>query len=549
MAPLCLLAALALFSACANRVAPQGGPDDNTPPGIDSLHTTPGYQTNFTPRQIVFTFDEWVKLDDVFNQVVVSPPLNTPPEITLRGKTVRFAFDKSEVLKPDVTYTIQFGNAIKDLTEGNPVRDLRFVFSTGAFIDSLQIRGVVRDAYTDEPVENVLLMLYDNLSDTAVRTQRPFYFGKTNKEGLVSISNIKSGTFQVLALVDGNLNYLYDAENEKVGFPGNRITLPDSALNLLSIRLFESERKLRLIDQYTGEYGHVMLVFSRRPEETIVQLFDIDAPVWQENAGDTIHIWHDSATPWTAIVEIPGNGQGESVRRDTVYVKSLDKQAFIGKSALLPATKSGQSGRSKFAAASGAQVQHPLQPAALSFNHPLQSLDTALIRLLEDTTLTPVDAVFAIDSLQKRTLLIRYPWKDGVTYRLELLPGALTDLFGLRNDSVIQPYAVQRLKTYGHLRIKVSGLDSSRQYLFQLVNNDRTEAERMVSGVSTYETLVTTLPPGSYALRIVEDDNRNGRWDTGNYELGRQPERVMLHKYKELLRPDWELEVEAVWRR
>ena len=157
---LCILHGI-LFS-CATPIAPDGGPKDETPPQVDSIGTTPNFQTNFQKQRIEITFDEWIKLDDVFNEVVVSPPLNKRPQITTKGKTVRVDFDEEEVLREAATYTINFGEAVQDLTESNPAEDLRFVFSTGDFIDSLEISGTIKDVLTNEPVEGALFMLYDN---------------------------------------------------------------------------------------------------------------------------------------------------------------------------------------------------------------------------------------------------------------------------------------------------------------------------------------------------------------------------------------------------
>ena len=206
--PLFILLAAAI-QYCANPIAPTGGPRDETPPQLDTSQSTTNYQTNFEKQTIELTFDEWVNLNDVFNQVVVSPPLDNRPEVRIKKKTILFEFAEEEVLRDSATYTINFGEAIKDLTEGNPADNLRFVFSTGDFIDSLSVQGRIVDARTGEPVEGVLFNMYDELQDTVVRTRRPFYFAKTNKEGQFRVENVKSDTFKLFALKDANLNYLF----------------------------------------------------------------------------------------------------------------------------------------------------------------------------------------------------------------------------------------------------------------------------------------------------------------------------------------------------
>ncbi|MEM9850056.1 MAG: Ig-like domain-containing protein, partial [Bacteroidota bacterium] len=130
---------------CANPGTLTGGPKDEQPPRLDSLESTPNLQTNFEVQDIVLTFDEWIKLNNPFTQIVVSPPLDPKPEVSLKGKSVLIEFDETTELRANATYTINFGEAIQDLTEGNPAENLRFVFSTGDFIDSLEVSGQIKD--------------------------------------------------------------------------------------------------------------------------------------------------------------------------------------------------------------------------------------------------------------------------------------------------------------------------------------------------------------------------------------------------------------------
>ncbi len=198
------------IQSCANIVAPTGGAKDEVPPKVIEEKSTPNFQTNFKKQRIALTFDEWIKLEDVFSQVVVSPPLEEQPQVTQDGKKVIFEFGKKEILRENATYTINFGAAVKDLSEGNVAKNLRFVFSTGAIIDSLTVRGRVVDAQTGLPTEGVVLMLYDNFADSVVRKIKPFYFGRTDKNGEAIIDNVREGKFKVFALLDKDLNYLYN---------------------------------------------------------------------------------------------------------------------------------------------------------------------------------------------------------------------------------------------------------------------------------------------------------------------------------------------------
>lgn len=250
------------LQACANPLAPTGGPRDETPPAVVDEDSSPNFQTNFEKQRIELTFDEWVQVSEIFQQVVVSPPLDNQLDISLRKRTVRVDFADDEVLKENVTYTINFGEAVKDLTERNPAENLRFVFSTGDFLDSLTFSGTIIDAQTAEPKEDIRVMLYENLSDTVVRTERPFYFAKTDKLGKFTIENVKEGTFRAFALEDGDLNYLFNQANEAIGFPDTLVQINGDTSSDLTIRLFTETQPYRIQDVDSTIYGLLKVQFS-----------------------------------------------------------------------------------------------------------------------------------------------------------------------------------------------------------------------------------------------------------------------------------------------
>jgi hypothetical protein len=203
------IALATLANGCANIGSLNGGAKDVTPPRVLTARSTPNFQTNFKKQPIKLVFDEYIKLDDVFKQVVISPPLDESPEVVSNdSRSVILTFGKDVVLRENATYTINFGSAVKDLNEGNIAQNLRFVFSTGDHIDSLTVVGRIVDAVSGQPVDGALLMLYDNFSDTIVRKKKPFYFGRTEKDGIARIENVREGSFKAFALVDKDQNHV-----------------------------------------------------------------------------------------------------------------------------------------------------------------------------------------------------------------------------------------------------------------------------------------------------------------------------------------------------
>jgi len=532
---LLLLTVSGLFWQCAQRGSISGGPRDEQPPRLDTLLSTPNFQTNFEKQRIELTFDEWLQLDDVFNQVVVSPPLEFQPEVTLRGKTVRFDFDEEEVLRENATYTINFGEAVQDLTEGNAPEDLRFVFSTGDFIDSLEVNGQVVDALTGEAVEEVLVMLYDNLADSVVRTERPFYFSRTDEQGNFRIRNVRADTFKVFALEDGNLNYRFDALSERIGFLENPIMVNDTSTNTLSLEIFTEEEPLRLVNTTHTRYGLSKLRFNRKPEDLAFRYAMDEVPeLFFEYERDTVRIWYDMAEEqnWTLYV------RKDTVLNDTVTIEVPSKTEFL-ETATLDLTISRLE---------RARALNPFNPWELQFRHPLNTFDTAQIRLYEDTLRTIVRPRIGIDTTEAyRQLVFRYNWKEEMPYELELLPGAVTDIFGISNaDSIVLKRRVALRKDFGSINLQIDSLDSDAQYVLQLIaGQDQVLETFIVNETTSFQQRFTGLQPGTFNVKIILDKNRNGRWDTGNYDAQRQPEPIYTHELEEL-RANWEVEAQLM---
>ncbi|RMG80802.1 MAG: hypothetical protein D6714_14065 [Bacteroidetes bacterium] len=530
--PIAGLSFLVAFAfSCANIGTLSGGPKDETPPRLDSTLSTPNFQTNFTDRSFHLTYDEWVQLKDVFNQVVVSPPLAYRPKVHLKKKTVFFEFDPKEELREDATYVINFGEAIQDFTEGN-VAEMVFVFSTGDFIDSLSVTGKLEDALTGEPIEGMLFMMYENTADSVFRTERPFYFAKSNDEGFFQVNNVKSGTFKGVALIDQNLNYLFDNPTERIAFLDSLFTVSDSVQPNLRLKVFTEEPALFLKDKNTDTYGQVKLAFNR-PFYDEVRLTRDSTPLswfWHEPDRDTLEVWYDldSLQNWQLFVH-------RDTLTDTVLVEPKDKSGFLAKAKLRPVKKIKPE---------IAQKLKPRQPVSLEWNHPLAAFDTSGFFLWEDTLRTRVAPLVEIDSAHLRRLQIRFPWKENRRYELAILPGFVLDRFGVVNaDTVRATFLALPEKEFGNIFLKVLDLKPETQYVIRLILDNNLIESTLTRGDSVFQKKYPLLAPGIYTVEVIEDLDQNGRWSTGNYDLRKQPERVFTKTLEEL-RPNWDVDAE-----
>ncbi|MEL6718717.1 MAG: Ig-like domain-containing protein, partial [Bacteroidota bacterium] len=514
---ICCTLLFLLIQSCANPGTLSGGPRDERPPQLDTVLSTPNLQTRFEKQTIELAFDEWIKLSNVFEQVVISPPIIPTPEITIKKRSVLVEFDEKVEFRENATYVINFGEAVQDLTESNPAEDLRFVFSTGDYIDSLEVSGKVKDALTEEAVENVLVMLYDNLSDTVVRTEVPFYFARTDKEGNFKISNVRADTFKVFALEESISNYLFDFANERIDFLDTFLVVNDSSLNRLEFAIFKEDEDLEIKNINQDQYGLTRIAFNQKPLDLMFKYEANFEDLYFDYEKDSLRIWYDLLSRDSSQTEFIISK--DSVLTDTLQFSTANRNDLL------------ENGNLTLQKTSKSIAQNPLKPLQLLFNHPLISFDSTLIQLYEDTTRTAVSSQISIDSTAAhRNFTIQYQWKENVTYELEILPNALTDIYDLSNqDSIVVPMSVQSLENFGNINLTLDSLKSEMQYLVsvKLEGGSAVLGEFVVSDTTTWEQSFQGVKTGVYQVEITIDRNKNGKWDSGNYDLKTKPEKII----------------------
>ena len=514
---------------CAVPGTVTGGPRDETPPVLQAEESTANFQTNFRPTLLEFTYDEWLQLKNVRDQVIISPPVEPTPEISLRKKTVRVDFSEVDSLRSNATYTINFGEAVQDLNEGNPA-ELRFVFSTGPFLDSLEVRARVLDGQDGKPVENALVMLYENTADSVVYSEPPFYFARTDQQGNTRIRNVRAGTFKMVALEDGSrVDYRYaPRQRERFAFLDTLIRTPIDSSQTFEFRLFTAADPFARTGLEQERYGQIDLIFNQPPDSIALGYEDLGQWFRQERLGDTLRVWYDfpDGTPedrWAIYVPLPN-------RTDTIRTKRFDRAEFLVNSRLRI------TGRANLIS------QNPDRPLRLRFNQPLAGLDTSLFQILVDSTERRVAPIgVRLDSARATDVVFDLNWQPGKPYQIVLLPGALTDRFGQTlADTTRRPVDVLTRDRFGILNLTVTDLDSTKQYFLRIEGKEKVDAFT-VRGETEITRRYPALPKGKYTLTIIEDTNGNRRWDTGNYDEKLQPER-RFERELEPIREDWEVE-------
>jgi hypothetical protein len=518
-------------TGCAKIVAPTGGARDTIPPKVIIEKSTPNLSTNFNAQKIVLTFNEWVELNKPGIEIIVSPPLSKPINIKLKGKQVTIDLEE-ETLRENATYVINFGKSIRDFNEKNTIKDMRFVFSTGSFIDSLRISGSIIDIATEKPAEDVLVMLYDNLSDTAVRTEKPFYFTRTDKQGRYEIPYMKADTFQVITLIDENFNYLYDGENEGVGFLFEPIIVSDTFKTPVNLQIFQPQLSFRRQATINKNFGHLKFAFNQEVQDSLFLTVTPNlAGDYHEITKDTLHFWYTDTTRQRVFI------LSDSIDYlDTLSITLPKSSDFYKKNKTtrltLPIAKQARNG-----------INHnPLKSIEMMFFHPIVSVDTSKIWVAEDTTRRRVRPIFIQKENAQKELSIQYKWKEKQPYQITFLPGAVTDIFELTNDTIIVNYKMDEKANYGNIDVLIEGLNQDTSYVVELLDkNKNVKGSFFVNGKEQAKQSFQALPAGKYSLRVIEDLNKNGRWDTGEYPT-RYPENIYLGKTEEL-RANWDLEL------
>ena len=515
---------LALWQ-CAKRGNPTGGPKDLTPPQL--LRTEPdNYTTEFKAKKIRLYFDELIKLEDVQNQLIVSPPLKYPPEIRPLGGANKYVeVTIKDTLQENTTYTFNFGQSIVDNNEGNPNSFLTYVFSTGTYIDSLSLTGAVKDAFNRVADEFVSVMLYEidtAYTDSTIYKKVPNYISNTlDSLPVFELKNLKAGDYALIALKDVNKNNMFNQRQDKIGFLTDTITIPTDSVYLLT--LFQEEpdysvsvpsymAKNHILFGYQGDYQDIEI-------NTLTELPDsVQTLILKDREKDTLDYWI-SPTDLDSIIFTVSNEKLDIIDTFTLKNRNLPLDSLK----LTP----GVSGTLNFE-----------DSYSILANTPIAAIDSNQITLfVSDSINMPYS--YTIDSL-KNQIDFDFDLEPNQKYSFEIMPGAVTDFFGIQNDTLNYRFSTGSYADYGNLRFNIGG--AVKYPLILQLTNEREEVQRELFATEPKIFEFANLEPGNYMVRVIFDANGNQKWDTGSYLLKRQPERVSYYPDVIDVRANWELE-------
>jgi hypothetical protein len=525
--PCLWLIAILLFASCANQVAPTGGKKDTTPPKAEKF-IPENYSVKFTGKDIRIAFDEYIQLKDVSTQLVVSPPLKYAPETKARSKTLLIHLD--DTLLENTTYTLNFGNSIADITEGNPVEDFQYVFSTGNVIDSLSISGKVENAFDNTVKKGTNVMLYRAMEDSAPMKRLPNYFSKTDSSGQFKINNVSDGSYKIFALRDTNSNYLFDNADEPIAFSDSAAYPEQTGIFL---RLFKEAPKLRLARAYSEEPGKVAVIYNQPLVSPTIEILNDTSKLRLFTKSfsakkDTVIIWYRNQLSDSMNIIVR-----RQLQNDTISLR-LRKTDDKGKFKYVPALTTNLIPSSE-------GILDLSEPLKMVFNHPVENSVLNKIVFTEDSVPVKNYSVSFEDSLNQH-MTLRYSWKENKKYALFFPPATFTDIFGIKNDTLQYTFRTRELTDYGTLALSLAASIPIGHYVIQLID-EKEVIYRQASIFGDTTLNYEYLAPKTYRIKLIEDRNNNGVWDTGNYLQHIQPERVFYYKENITVRANWDVDV------
>ncbi len=564
-----VILAFALIAGCAKVSSPAGGPKDKEPPFVVKCEP-PNGEKNYKGTRISITFNEFVVLDKINEKFMVSPPMAKKPRIYLKGKSVIVDFD--EKLKDSTTYTFYFQDAIRDLNEGNIIDNYQFVFSTGQIIDSLSVTGNILSSFTLDPPEDALVLLYRELTDSAVIKKLPDYISKADKKGYFRIDNVRGGIYRLYAIKDLDNSKNFNLPDEEIAFMNTPVVITPGKnylpATLTGDTLKTAPVKVKGADTITkkGEYKLILFQPARKkhyltsssrsaPYKLTYTLsmppgsmgFDFTIPgadekkYIRENSRekDTIIIWLTDSTLYsrpqlTTVVHYPfTDSTGKTdIKRDSLMMRYIVPRA--------PRTRPRKESLKVISNLTSGFLK-PEQRIIFNSPTPLREPDTSRIRLYETEKTNKIKIPYSLikDSANSCIFTLNARLTQDRKYLLIAESAAFGNIYGEVSDSSGISFIIKSNQSFGKLLLNIKNYQGAR--IIQLLSqNEKVLTERVMKADGKLE--FKYLDQGKYRLRVIYDLNNDGLWTTGDFLSGRQPEPVSFYNQELDIRENWSAE-------
>ena len=508
------------FTDCAKKGRPSGGLRDTIAPVI--LRSAPeNFTINFKNNEIRITFDEFIKLKDISKELIISPPLKYPPVITPLSVSKVLKIKILDTLKDNTTYSFNFGNSILDNNEGNLFPNYKYVFSTGSYIDSLTLKGTAVDALlpkTDFPTTVALYQVDQSYKDSLVFLEKPTYITTTLDEtNNFELSNLKQGTYQLIALKEQTRNYTFQPKTDKIGFYKDLITIPTDSL--FELRLFKEVPDFKPTRPKLESSNRISFGYQGKSEDYQITLLtqmedDFQYQVLKQPGRDTLNFWFKPKVTKDSLVFVTKNKlqiDTTTVRFRELYSDSLRLTAINDRLISLGDT------------------------LKLKANTPLVAINSEKISVVTKDSLA-IDFVAQINTKENAAQIV-FDKQEEQLYSITLRNGALTDYLSNTNDSIVYRQQVKPIADFASLNLTLDNADEF-PLLIELID-EKFKVVKQAYLEANAPVFFEHITPGKYFIRLIMDQNKNKIWDPGNFLDKLAPEKVVYYPSIIELRANW----------
>jgi uncharacterized protein (DUF2141 family) len=524
--PFLYLLSLSLFvSSCASVGTPEGGPKDEEPPKLIDSNPKEG-ALNVKTKELVLTFDEEIQTKDITRQLLITPNINNPIKTSYKKETLRIEFEND--LLPNTTYFINFRGGVVDITESNKPLNLGLTFSTGTFIDSGQVKGIIRDLYTNELEKNINVVLYPLNDTTTIRKHRPYYVTQTDDKGNYAFRNIRYGQYRILAHQDRNNNMIYDNENEKIGYQKDPINITDAtpAIDLVTLKVDTrkpiAETSNKFSDEYRITYNEGLTNFKIAPLTAPNSPAPFIAVLSKK--GEMVSLFPTGKVNNEKYL-VMATDSSANVKADTITVALENKKASRPSESISVKSNNGQLGKA--------------DPVKIVFNVPVKITDPQAIVLVEDSTsrrplIYPQD--FTLNPLAN-TITLTQPLKANHTVQILLDTAKIVPVAGERFRKTTLKFPITNKVQVGTLLGAVE--TSYKRYWVEILNEQK---EVLFTLDSPKQIKIDRVEPGKYTVRVKIDEDNDGIWRIGNKDLLTPAEKIHHYPGTIEVMANWEVD-------
>lgn len=513
-----------LMLSCAKRGSITGGLKDTLAPVL-KYSSPKNFTTNFTGKEITLTFDEYIKLKNVNKQLIISPPMKQEPIITPSNASKFINIKFRDTLQPNTTYSLNFGQSITDNNEGNPYNQLKYVFSTGSYIDSLSINGTIKDAYEKNVDNFVSVMLYevnDTFKDSVIYKQNPRYITNTlDSLRTFKLENLKAGKYLLVALKDKGNNNKFNPKEDKIGFLKNYITIPNDTV--FELELFKETVPLKALKPIQASGNRLYLPYdgkqnfkNKKPKIVLKNKSEIlETIVTQFPKKDSLQVWYKPIKTDSLSMEI----ERENYKKKFTFKIKDQKKDTLN-------IKAVQSGTINF-----------IERFTLETETPLVKFDKSKIKLINKDSVA-VDFTTEYDEFDQK-LYVDFKREPLEKYNFTFFPGALTDFYEKTNDTLSYKLTTKEYEDYANLKLNLQNVKRF-PIIVELINKkgDKIIATEYSESKTNFE--FNHIEPDSFTIRVIYDDNKNKIYDTGNYLEKQYPEEINYLQEAFDVRSNWD---------